>query len=150
MLYISGFVFDMINEACKNGDVEQGWLIGCKQDFEHIDACCWLPPSYADDNCYVMEPMLATHLVRSWAENNVCVIGFVHSHISDKDNLSRADIDSAVSLLKSLKMPFLYFGIIVTNTEIKDNSHYPLFMYLASSNDTSEYSVKQIPYTIIT
>lgn len=148
MLMLSNCVVDRIMRDCKNASEEQGWLIGCKMHIEKIDACCLLIPSYADENCYVLDSENATQAIRQWAENDVCIIGFIHSHLVDKENLSRADVDSAATLLKNLDMPFLYFGVVVVNTDIKFNDQYPIFIYRAFLNDDQEYTVEQVAYTV--
>lgn len=148
MLYISNSVIDKINQECKNIYIEQGWLIGCKTDFEHIDSCYSLVPSYADANCYIIDSVLTTQAIRRWAETGVCIIGFIHSHLVDKEDFSAADRDSANSLLRSLNMPFLYFGIVVTTPDAETETKNTLFMYLARDTKDHECTIEQIQYAL--
>lgn len=149
MLYISNSVINRINQECKNMHVEQGWLIGCKMDFEYLDSCYSLVASYADANCYIVDSKITTEAIRRWAENGVCNIGFIHSHLVDKEDFSLADRESANSLLKSLNMPFLYFGIVVITPDVKTETENSLFMYLAKDAGERGCIIEQIPYVVI-
>lgn len=146
MLHISNCVIDKINRECKDINLEQGWLIGCKRSTECIEDCCLLPSSYADDNCYVLDSVSASQVIRKWAADGVCVIGFVHSHLHGDGQLSHADIDSANRLLNNLKMPFLYIGIVVSSTNNEIGRYFPLYMYLISGDRMSTRGIEPIPY----
>lgn len=147
MLYISETVIRNIIEDCENMRAEQGWLIGCANIVDKVDVCCLLEPIRATNDCYVLDSKYATIAVREWAHNDICAIGFIHSHLPDDGRLSRADRESAELLLRSLKLPFLYIGIVI-NTGAKQTEYPPLFMYKITGNDAHGFMIKPISYTI--
>jgi proteasome lid subunit RPN8/RPN11 len=94
-----------------------------------------------------LDAAFATHTIHNWAGAGICAIGFVHSHLVDKDDLSRADRESASSLLQALQLPLLYIGVMVIN-KLENIERTRLVLHKAVLDENQRCIFIQLPYVI--
>lgn len=91
--------------------VEKGALLGCKTSLNHLEICCALPALQAGMYFYTPNTHAADEIIRTWSEQGICFCGLIHSHITEKDDLSDADIVYANNLINTFNLPVLWFGL---------------------------------------
>lgn len=111
MLYIDKDILMRVSDAFRESPVEQGFLLGSGQDFDHIDYCFNLPAFDAGIHFYEPNPIEADNAIKCWGQMGVCFSGMIHSHVVNKMDLSENDIEFAKALYSAYHLPELWFGI---------------------------------------
>lgn len=127
MLEITESVLTSIIKATEDCSVEQGFILGCTSRLDRIDVCKQIPAVQAGLYFYSPDTEAATKAVRRWAEQEICFCGFIHTHRTDKKELSEPDIRFAKELFSSFEMPYLWFGLLVITEEEKEIMFYRLY-----------------------
>lgn len=115
MLLIKEQILIHLRNAVISSDVEQGFILGSQTRLDQLDCCKEIPAVQASLNFYKPNSTVADATIQQWANNEVCFSGFLHSHVSDKNDLSEADIVFAERLYKAYCLPVLWFGLAIIN-----------------------------------
>ena len=117
MVKVNKEILNDIAQTFISIDQEQGFLLGCTTCLEQLDHCCFLPAVQAGKFYYIPDSKAADCVIKNWAARSICFCGFIHSHLSDKKDLSESDIEFAQKLFESYPLPVLWFGIGIVNED---------------------------------
>lgn len=121
MLRIKCSVYRELEQTFLLDTYEQGCILGSKEHFNSIDCCKLIPASQSGDFFYVPDNCVADFAIREWADEGICLSGFIHSHTKGQMDFSEDDILFASQLLNSYRVPYLWFGlgIVTTGKEVE-------------------------------
>ena len=114
-LTIAKELFDNMSAIFSASSTEEGFLLGCTAQIDHITDAVYLPTLHSGQNFYTPDPLKANEIIQDWSTHGVCFCGFVHSHITGKPELSQADLQFAERLLSAYKIPVLWFGLALVS-----------------------------------
>lgn len=127
MLKIKKMVLDEIqNHFLNNDNIEQGFLLGCRQNLEQIDMCGLIPVKQTSTYFITPDEEQADEIIDSWARQKICFCGMIHSHVRQKEDLSEADLLFAEQLCQVYMLPFLWFGIGIVKRQKVEFKFYRL------------------------
>lgn len=92
---------------------EEGFLLGCSTQINHLTHAVHLPSSNSGLYHYEPNSAQARQLIRIWADLGICFCGFIHSHVRGKRELSEDDLEFAETLIRAYNVPLLWFGLAV-------------------------------------
>lgn len=127
MLKITKNVLECIKNVAKHSSVEQGFVLGCTSRLDRIDVFEQIPAVQAGVYFYSPNTNVATETVGRWLENDICFCGFIHSHKINKRDFSEPDIQFAEKLLANFRIPYLWFGLLVSTEQQKELLFYKLY-----------------------
>lgn len=112
-LIIENSLLADISTTFSNSLQEEGFLLGCSSAMNRITHAEHLNPVRAGRYYYVPDSQKANEIIRRWAMHGICFCGFIHSHVTDKEELSEADLLFAEALIRAYRIPVLWFGLAV-------------------------------------
>ncbi len=127
MLKIKKTVLEQIqNHFLNNDNIEQGFLLGCRQNLEQIDVCVLIPVKQNSTYFITPDAEQADEIIGSWARQKICFCGMIHSHVRQKEDLSEADLLFAEQLCQEYLLPVLWFGIGIVKRQKVEFKFYRL------------------------
>ena len=114
------------NHFLNNDNIEQGFLLGCRQNLEQIDMCGLIPVKQTSTYFITPDEEQADEIIDSWARQKICFCGMIHSHVRQKEDLSEADLLFAEQLCQVYMLPFLWFGIGIVKRQKVELKFYRL------------------------
>lgn len=99
---------------------EAGGILGASKSLDIVDSFALIPAEKAGKYYYIPNIEAANRQIHQWAKEEICFCGFIHSHITDKKELSEGDIKFAEQLFNSFHLPVLWF----TEVNIPQNVSY--------------------------
>lgn len=113
-------VFNKIKASIGKLKPEQGGILGIRNDDDIID--CFVHDKsarfgYAEYNPNVK--FLNDVINNDWNENGIDFCGFVHSHPSQSNKLSEADIEYAGRIMKEFDLAYLYMPLVNSSADGK-------------------------------
>ena len=85
--------------------------MGANKSLDIVDSFALIPAEKAGKYYYIPDIEAANRQIHQWAKEEICFCGFIHSHITDKKELSEGDIKFAEQLFNSFHLPVLWFGL---------------------------------------
>lgn len=116
-LTIEQEVLVQISDYFCNGECEAGGILGSRQRLDYIDAFEPIPAKIAEKYYYVPDVEVANTIISKWSKKDICFCGFIHSHVTDKMELSDGDMKFAEQLFKSFRLPVIWFGLRVLTSQ---------------------------------
>lgn len=129
LLSINNEFLNKMSSIFTASSCEEGFLLGCSDQIDHITNAAFLPSLQSSQNHYTPNPKKADEIIQNWAAHQVCFCGFIHSHVTQKHELSEADLQFASRLIKTYKLPVLWFGLAVIN-----GGHVSFHFYAVAEN----------------
>ena len=80
---------------------EAGGILGASKSLDIVDSFALIPAEKAGKYYYIPNIEAANRQIHQWAKEEICFCGFIHSHITDKKELSEGDIKFAEQLFNS-------------------------------------------------
>lgn len=124
VLRMTNEVYNNIKKTVGNMKPEQGGILGIRNDSDIID--CFVHDKsaivgYAEYNPNVK--FLNDVINNDWSQNNIDFCGFVHSHPSQSNSLSCADIEYAKRIMKEFDLVYLYMPLVNSSADGKFKIH---------------------------
>lgn len=123
--------------------VEKGVLLGCTTSLNRLEKCCALPARQAGLYFYTPNTHAADEIIRTWSEQGICFCGLIHSHITEKDDLSDADIVYANKLIKTFTLPVLWFGLALVH-----GKQVVFRFYAVTNNSSGKTHISPVRYAV--
>ena len=79
--------------------------MGASKSLDIVDSFALIPAEKAGKYYYIPNIEAANRQIHQWAKEEICFCGFIHSHITDKKELSEGDIKFAEQLFNSFHLP---------------------------------------------
>ncbi len=115
MLTVTDEVKTFIKSMVYSSVVERGFLLGCRESIHVIDTVSIASLKEADADYLIIDADLTNTIIRKWAEEDILFCGFLHSHIGGCSEFSAEDKRFADMLVSSFELPFIWFGLAVSN-----------------------------------
>ena len=123
-LTVTAKVLAKITDSFIGRKEEAGGILGASRSLEIVDSFAPIPAVKAGKYYYVPDTEAANRQIHRWAKEEICFCGFVHSHITDKKELSEGDIKFAEQLFNSFHLPVLWFGLQILTKECRETKFY--------------------------
>ena len=121
-IYIMQKAYDRIMADLGSAKPELGGMLGCTLDYNTIDT--YIFDSKARVNSVEYNPnieYLQSILDGEWHKKGIFLGGFVHSHPGNFNQLSYADVDYAVKIMKAFDMPYIFMPIVTSSYAYKSS-----------------------------
>lgn len=83
---------------------EAGGILGASKSLDIVDSFALIPAEKAGKYYYIPDIEAANRQIHQWAKEEICFCGFIHSHITDKKELSDGDYQLMQDLPKEEKI----------------------------------------------
>ena len=103
---------------------EAGGILGANKSLDIVDSFALIPAEKAGKYYYIPDIEAANRQIHQWAKEEICFCGFIHSHITDKKELSEGDIKFAEQLFNSFHLPVLWFGLQILTKKCRETKFY--------------------------
>ncbi len=103
---------------------EAGGILGANKSLDIVDSFALIPAEKAGKYYYIPDIEAANRQIHQWAKEEICFCGFIHSHITDKKELSESDIKFAEQLFNSFHLPVLWFGLQILTKKCRETKFY--------------------------
>ena len=136
-------VFNKIKASIGKMPPEQGGILGIRNGSDIID--CFVHDKsarvgYAEYNPNIN--FLNDVINNDWDQNGVDFCGFIHSHPNCSEQLSGADIEYAVRIMKEFDLAYLYMPLVNSNADGKFRIH-GYFVFQDGHIEKTEVVVKK-------
>lgn len=98
--------------------------MGASKSLDIVDSFALIPAEKAGKYYYIPNIEAANRQIHQWAKEEICFCGFIHSHITDKKELSEGDIKFAEQLFNSFHLPVLWFGLQILTKKCRETKFF--------------------------
>lgn len=140
-LIVEKRILEAMSTVFSSNPQEDGYLLGCSLRTNHLTHALHLPAAHAGRNHYAPDPLRATEIIQHWATQGICFCGFIHSHVTDKQDLSEADLQFAQALFQAYRIPVLWFGLAVVSRNTVT------FRFYSVTEDRETIHISPVVYT---
>lgn len=118
-------VFCQIKKTLGTMKPEQGGILGISNDSDLIDTFVHDKTAKVGHSEYNPNVFFLNDIINNqWSKNNIDFCGFVHSHPSQSNMLSDADIEYAIRIMKEFDLAYLYMPLVNSSVDGKFEIYY--------------------------